>query len=105
MVLRNGVPGTAMPSFDLLPDAQIESLVEYVKYLSMRGETEIRLIAAMADLSEGAQLEQTRAVLVDEILKPVVETWTAAGDAIIQPVKKPDIRAGRIDRGGPQDLL
>ena len=26
-----------MPSFDLLPDAQIKALVEYVKYLSMRG--------------------------------------------------------------------
>ena len=48
--MRHGVPGTAMPSFDLLPDAQIKALVEYVKYLSMRGQTEIGLINAMAEL-------------------------------------------------------
>ena len=61
LVLRNGVPGTAMPSFDLLPDAQIKALVEYVKYLSIRGETEIRLIDAIADLSEGEKLPIARA--------------------------------------------
>ena len=38
-------------------DAQIKALVEYVKYLSMRGETELRLIGAMADLSEGEKLQ------------------------------------------------
>jgi mono/diheme cytochrome c family protein len=91
LVLRNGVPGTAMPSFNLLPDAQIKALIEYVKYLSIRGETEIHMINAIADLSEGVVLEQTRGVLVDELLKPVAETWTAAGNAIIQPEKKPDI--------------
>src|SRR5262245_22555690 len=40
-IVRDGVPGTAMPSFALLPDNQIKALVEYVKYLSMRGQTEI----------------------------------------------------------------
>src|SRR4029079_5315536 len=32
--LEEGVNGTAMPSFKLLPQAEIEALVEYVKYLS-----------------------------------------------------------------------
>ena len=31
--LRQGLPGTAMPSFRKLPDREIEALVEYVKYL------------------------------------------------------------------------
>jgi mono/diheme cytochrome c family protein len=91
MLLRNGVPGTAMPSFDLLPDPQIKALVEYVKYLSIRGQSEISIINAMADLSEGASLETTRAILVDEILKPVTESWTTAGESIIQPAAKPEI--------------
>ncbi|HEV3136496.1 MAG TPA: cytochrome c, partial [Pirellulales bacterium] len=77
MILRHGIPGTAMPSFDLLPDSQLQVLIEYVKYLSMRGETEIRLISAMTELSEGT-LEISRAAIVDEILKPVVENWTVA---------------------------
>ena len=100
MLLRNGVPGTAMPSFDLLPDPQVKALVEYVKYLSIRGQTEIGIVNAMADLSEGASLETTRAVLVDEILKPVAESWTTAGESIIQPETKPDVvLAKSIDQG------
>ena len=44
-ILVNGVPGTAMPSFSLLPNSEVESLVEYVKYLSFRGQMESKLIA------------------------------------------------------------
>ena len=91
VILRHGVPGTAMPSFDLLPDPQIKALLEYVKYLSMRGETELRLIAAFADLSEGAKLETNRAVLVDEIIKPLAESWTTAPASIINPEDKPEL--------------
>jgi mono/diheme cytochrome c family protein len=82
-VLRYGVQGTAMPSFGLLPDAQIKALVEYVKYLSMRGQAEMLLISAMADLSEGDKLAMTREVLVDEILQPTVDKWRDAPHKII----------------------
>jgi mono/diheme cytochrome c family protein len=88
MVVRHGVPGTAMPSFDLLPDAQINALVEYVKYLSMRGQTEIDLINALTALGEGERLETTRAVLVDEIVKPIAENWRTASEKIVQPEKR-----------------
>ncbi len=43
-ILVNGIPGTSMPSFALLPDSEIEALVDYVTYLSIRGEMERRLI-------------------------------------------------------------
>ena len=39
-ILRDGIAGTAMPSFLLLPDDEIDALIEYVKYLSYRGQTE-----------------------------------------------------------------
>ena len=39
-VVHDGVPGTAMPSFAILPPDEQEALVEYVKYLSIRGMTE-----------------------------------------------------------------
>ena len=32
-----------MPSFKLLPGYEVDALVEYVKYLSIRGETELLL--------------------------------------------------------------
>lgn len=84
-IVRHGVPGTAMPAFDLLPDDEIESLIEYVKYLSMRGETEIKLAQAVADLGEGEKLPTTREFLVDEILKSVAESWSGASEQIINP--------------------
>jgi mono/diheme cytochrome c family protein len=82
-VLHEGVQGTAMPSFALLPDAQIKALVEYVKYLSMRGQTEMYLTNAMADLSEGEKLPLTRESLVGEILAPIAESWSTAPSSII----------------------
>jgi mono/diheme cytochrome c family protein len=83
VIVREGVQGTAMPSFNLLPDAQIQALVEYVKYLSMRGQVEILLRSAIADLSEGDKLPITREALVDEMLVPIAESWQTAHESII----------------------
>ncbi|HEX3725256.1 MAG TPA: c-type cytochrome [Pirellulales bacterium] len=100
VVLRHGVQGTAMPSFDLLPDPQVKALVEYVKYLSVRGQTEIGLINAISELGEGESLQITRGAIVDEIVKPVVESWSAAQENIIQPEPKPEVElAQSISQG------
>jgi len=50
--VRSGSPGSAMPAFDLLTDAEVESLVQYVKYLSIRGEIERALIFDSIDQLE-----------------------------------------------------
>ncbi len=92
-----------MPSFALLPEAQIAALVEYVKYLSMRGQTEIRLTNAMLDLSEGDKLPSTHDQLVVEILEPIAESWQTATDQIIPTGgenAKPDVKlAESISKG------
>src|SRR4029077_17957950 len=38
--LREGIEGSSMPAFRLLPDNDLEALVSYVMHLSMRGEAE-----------------------------------------------------------------
>ncbi len=43
-IIVEGIPGTAMPSFLLLPENELEALIEYVKYLSIRGEVERNLL-------------------------------------------------------------
>jgi mono/diheme cytochrome c family protein len=43
-IIIDGIPGTAMPSFLLLPDTEVEAIVEYVKYLAIRGEVERNLL-------------------------------------------------------------
>lgn len=48
-VLENGVPGTYMPSFKLLTDDEMTAIVEYVMWLSMRGETEYQLVRLLSD--------------------------------------------------------
>ena len=80
-----------MPSFNLLPDTQVKALVEYVKYLSLRGQTELRLIGAMSELGEDEKLANTCATLVDEIMKPLAESWSTAGESVIRPQEKPAI--------------
>ena len=82
-ILHNGIPGTSMPSFALLSAAQVDALAEYVKYLSIRGETELALMRAFFELDDEAQgvLPETREFLVDETLAPVSERWQAAAEA------------------------
>ena len=44
--IRNGVRGTSMPEFKLLPEDEIEAVADYVVYLSQRGELEEQLAQA-----------------------------------------------------------
>lgn len=66
-ILRQGIPGTGMPSFATLPTEHITALVQYVKYLSIRGVTERRLIEQVPQL-EGEPL-------VDLELLAAAEPW------------------------------
>lgn len=53
-ILRNGIPGTAMPSFRSLPEPELEALVDYVKYLTIRGQFERMLMAEVAGVEGDA---------------------------------------------------
>ncbi len=90
-ILHNGIPGTSMPSFALLSAVQVDALVEYVKYLSMRGETELALVRQYFELDDDAQgkLPETREFLVDEVLTPIAERWNGATDARIAVPEMP----------------
>ena len=80
---------------------EIDALVEYVKYLSLRGQVELALIAQIRDLSVGDKLPLDRATLVDTVLLPEVEKWKTAGQKIIQAPPPPENfgSAESIDKG------
>lgn len=102
-LLRGGIPGTAMPSFQLVPPADREALVDYVIYLSIRGEAERRLMAAAVDeLGYGEHppepelrlISQTPGVseasgLIDEIVQEIASEWTEAEQRVV-PVPAPE---------------
>jgi mono/diheme cytochrome c family protein len=89
-IVRHGIPGTAMPAFEVaLAQPEIDALVEYVKYLSMRGQTELALIAAIADLGTDEQLKLDRETLVAGALQPILDQWHGAGQKIIQAPEPP----------------
>ena len=107
-VLHRGVPGTGMPSFARLPTEDIEALVDYVIYLSIRGESERRLLDfAVRELGYGddSQTPEDRLTL-DEAVSPstaetvhaivagVVEEWL---DAEQQVVPVPSHVVGKSD--------
>lgn len=91
-VLNNGIPGTSMPSFALLSPVEVDALVEYVKYLSIRGETELALMRYYFELDDEdeGKLPETREFLVAEILEPIAEKWVAAADAVIDVPEIPE---------------
>ena len=47
-IVEDGIPGTYMPSFKLLKPAESHAIIEYVLFLSMRGETEFQLHTLLA---------------------------------------------------------
>jgi mono/diheme cytochrome c family protein len=59
----------------------------------------------MADLGEGEKLDTSRAMLVDQILKPITESWSTASENIIQPAdppspeRTPEELAASVDAG------
>ena len=48
-IIVRGIPGTYMPSFRLLTNEEVHSLVEYVRWLAMRGEFEQQLAVELEE--------------------------------------------------------
>ena len=90
-VVHDGVPGTAMPSFAILPPDEQEALVEYVKYLSIRGMTEKALVDYVGenvnpgDKFDPATNAELRTLIVEQLLKPIVESWQGAKEQVMAP--------------------
>lgn len=90
-VVHDGVPGTAMPSFAILPPDEQDALVEYVKYLSIRGMTEKALVDYVGenvnpeDKFDPANNAELRTLIVEQLLKPIVESWQGAKEQVMAP--------------------
>ncbi len=99
--LRLGLPGTAMPAFDKLQPAESAALVEYVRWLAIRGEFERRLARLLADAAEVADVERILAGEYKEDLKFVVESWLISEreSSIARPPKRAQPNAASLAAG------
>ncbi len=96
-IISNGIAGTTMVRIPELTDIDIESLVDYVIYLSWRGEVERLLLREASEIefdSEDADqlrnlyapgthlFEEEQLPLAKDIVNSVGEAWLNAGDQI-----------------------
>lgn len=80
--LREGLKGTAMPAFGLLPDEQRDLMADYVRYLSIRGQVEFQTLAAMLTESEGGPpVDGDPAGFARERLAVILRDWSRAESA------------------------
>ncbi|MBW3596500.1 MAG: cytochrome c [Planctomycetes bacterium] len=101
-ILIDGIPGTAMPSFRLLADDEIDALAHYVKYLAIRGEVERRLVNLLTELDEGepvldplvrreaADVFQEQLGMVRETVGMVVGQWENASAQVTEVPTPPE---------------
>lgn len=90
-ILHEGIAGTAMPSFLLLPPDEIDALVEYVKYLAMRGQSELLLDEELLKNDGTADLAAP-ADLVSNYMTPVAEPWQNAESEILEAEAVPEFK-------------
>ncbi len=99
--LHQGIPNTSMPAFaTLLTPSEIEQVIDYVMFLSMRGETERNLIYLAMDVEDKNAKEELTEDLVEEAASLVFSRWTSAESNVIDP-KEPRYPAtpGSLARG------
>jgi mono/diheme cytochrome c family protein len=92
--LRNGVNGTSMPAFPLLPKKDLEAVVDYVIVLSQRGELEYQLAMEVQATEE---LDQE---VVPEFVEDVSRRWNEADSTLTQPLSpQPELTEERVALG------
>lgn len=89
--LREGIPGTAMPSYRALEESEefsedVEDLVEYIRFLSIRGEVERRMLTKI--LRDGEKLDKD-AQWPKEVLGLVLQKWREADGLELEVPEQP----------------
>jgi mono/diheme cytochrome c family protein len=104
--IRQGIEGTSMPAFNLLPEEHLENLVSYVMHLSLRGEIEFNILKQLLKGDQGdpetvqifkirnasKKRAQVNALIKSELTRLTKNGWLLAAnkdDVITPPAKYP----------------
>lgn len=104
-IIKLGAPGTYMPSFMLLPDDEVLAMVEYVRWLAMRGEAERKLILSLS-LDHGkdepageASLQENWSDYVEPVGEELNADWSLAEEngEVMFPVNEEGKSVARVE--------
>lgn len=127
-ILEQGIPGTYMPSFVLLGPEKLGLIVDYVRWLSIRGNFEIRLAEELAgagatenDVRQSIQNDESKKLqykdaveaamasvrgdldqLIEDIANDLAEKWEAGDlpeNTVVPKVKRKPPTKESIDNG------
>lgn len=79
--VRNGARGTSMPAFGLLPQEDLDAVVDYVLVLTHRGELEDALREAAVE-----EEEEIDDKLAAKLAAGIAKKWDVSRDKIIHPL-------------------
>ena len=87
--LLYGLHGTSMPGFEATMTAsQIEQVIDYMTFLSIRGEIEIYLINEAANTEDKDAAEALGPDVVGEIVQKVTSSWKEAETQVVNPTAR-----------------
>ena len=90
--ITNGLAGASMPGFSLLAEEHRRDLVEYVRWLAMRGELETLMLDEAWNEEELPDAEELAGI--------VLERWDPAGQEVVYPsAAEPPADAGSVRIG------
>lgn len=105
-VIKNGIPGTGMDPVPGITDADIDALVEYVIYLSWRGELEYKMLYLADELfaplerdedmtdeewkEEQADWAEEQQEWISELVIEIAEDWQYAEDEVFEVPERPE---------------
>lgn len=76
--IREGLKGTAMPAFGLLPEGEQELMAAFAVYLSVRGQVEFQTLAALATADNETGVEANIPGFARGRLKQALAEWEKA---------------------------
>ena len=105
-VLIRGIAGTAMPSFHTLSEQDLDALVDYVKYLSIRGQVERALLEELIRLEQDESLIMAKGnndsddydyslELILEKVASIIGKWQAAESQVVPVAPLPNFSGAR----------
>jgi mono/diheme cytochrome c family protein len=105
--LMQGVEGTSMPTFGLLPEEELNDIISYVIHLSIRGSLEYQLMSFAFSDNEGNPAKASAESILssaDETLAEIVGFWLKAENEPIPVAKAPPEQTELSSEAGQKSI-